>query len=83
MDDLETIIRAAFRKNPRIHSMSFGVCTAHRSYGNFATLRDSKGNTVHTCEAADAIDAIRTVCGKATADETVTLPGVMPGMVTR
>jgi len=83
MDDLETLIRAAFRANPRAHSMSFGVCTMHRSPGNFATLLDRDGEAIHVSEAPDAIDAIRTVCGKAMTPAVTAMPGVMPGMVTR
>lgn len=81
MSDLETIIRAAFRADPRVHSMSFGVCTMHRSPGNFANLRDIDCNMLYIAEAPDAIDAIRAVCAKATRKPEPV--ATMPGMITR
>lgn len=81
MSDLETIIRAAFRADPRIHSMSFGVCTMFKSPGNFANLRDIDCNMLYTAESPDAIDAIRLVCAKVTNKPEPVM--AMPGMVTR
>lgn len=60
--NLEKRIRAAFAANPKIHTLSLGVCTAHKSPGNFAAFRDRKGDTIHVMERSDALDALVALC---------------------
>ena len=83
MSNLETKIRAAFRADPRIHCVTFGVCTAYKSHGNFASFTNSVGQVIHgPVESADAIDAVIQLCDRVATGPT-TMPGVMPGVVTR
>lgn len=59
---LDKAIRAAFAANPKIHTLTLGVCTAHKSPGNFAAFKDRNGTILHSMERADALDAVMALC---------------------
>lgn len=82
---LDQRIRAAFAANPRIHTLTLGVCTAHKSPGNFAAFKDRSGVILHSLERTDALDAVVALCDhvcERPSPPDLELPG-LPEMVTR
>lgn len=82
------LIRQLFAADARIHSFSCGVCTAHKSPGNFALVRDRDGNVLAQAEAPDAEDATRMLFDRlrpppAASEPTMPMMPTLPGMTTR